>query len=1060
MDQITSDMCKTCTGRLGYARVLIEISAEDEFIDKIEVNYVDEMKKVNSTKWVRVEYTWKPDRCSHCKVFGHSVMRCDAKPKLAPSNNIRVGKPGTADQEGFVEVRHKKNHNGIKKVWNNDSQGFKKQPSGVNMELIPTGDQQNVGKENVKELRKSANKYVVLSEEENHNDKDPFIDKRLIVDEFIKKKLQPACEEIKNWSYDMINYFKYKWEAIERKDVEMSDDEDVYDIDDQATQSFTANEIVGNGSGEEKEERSGGQNKTNDSFIQQFDKANGVFLPYLVYDHSPAIMSIPKGIPKKKKSFRFTNYVVDKEEFFDNIKEGWRHEMRGCHMYKVVQRLKLLKKPLNNLNWQNGNLFDRTAILKEKLNEAQDKLDSDPFNLAKKHGAVNLLNDYTKAAEEELKLLHQKAKIQWLRGGDKNSAYFHNILKSRKNKSRIESICCEDGSRVEGELVNDQFVKNSHNFLGTTFPVSPLHSMGDIVKLKLSEGEALDMIIEISDEEIKEALFDIDSSKNTGPDGFTSCFFKKAWGIIGNDICLAVKEFFTSGKILGEINATLIALVPKMDTPNKVSDFRPIACCNVLYKCIRKILTNRIKNGFSKVVSLNQSAFIPGRHIQDNILITQELLKGYNRKNGAKRCAMKIDIQKAYDTISWDFLKEVMLMVGFHETMVNWIMTCITSTSFSMCVNGEVNGFFNGRRGLRQGDPVFPYLFTLVMEAFNVTMIKNINDLMILCNGDTESLKVVKKSLDDFSEVSGLFPNLNKSTIFFGSISESLKEEMLQILPFKCGKLPMKYLGVPLLAKRLGVKDCQSLIDSVRNRINCWRNKFLSYAGRIQLIAFVLSAMHQYWAYVYMLPIVVTNEIEKLFKSFLWNPGGSARGKTKVAWKYVCRPKDQGGLVFKPMHKWNEVLIMSQLWKLIDKKESQCVKWVNTVKLKGKSIWEADIESNDSHGWKELMRIRDKIKPYVRFRIGDGKTISVWHDKWCDQGPLDKIVNNKDIYNVRMSNKTCLVDAIKDGRWKWADEWSTKYVKLKFLDFPLEKIKQVGLVKEIRLGNILLIMLG
>ncbi|GKC78429.1 RNA-directed DNA polymerase, eukaryota, reverse transcriptase zinc-binding domain protein, partial [Tanacetum coccineum] len=180
----------------------------------------------------------------------------------------------------------------------------------------------------------------------------------------------------------------------------------------------------------------------NEYLDKQFDKANGVFLPYLVSDHSPAIMSIPKGIPKKKKSFRFTNYVTDKEEFFDIIKEGWRHEMRGCHMYK------------------------------EKLNEAQDKLDYDPFNLANKHGAVNLLNDYTNAAEEELKLLHQKAKIQWLR----------------------------------------------------------------------EEGEALDMIIEISDEEIKEALFDIDSSKTAGLDGFTSCFFKKAWGIIGNDICLAVKD--------------------------------------------------------------------------------------------------------------------------------------------------------------------------------------------------------------------------------------------------------------------------------------------------------------------------------------------------------------------------------------------------------------------------------------------------------------------------------------------------------------------------------------
>ncbi|GJX57973.1 RNA-directed DNA polymerase, eukaryota, reverse transcriptase zinc-binding domain protein [Tanacetum coccineum] len=245
--------------------------------------------------------------------------------------------------------------------------------------------------------------------------------------------------------------------------------------------------------------------------------------------------------------------------------------------------------------------------------------------------------------------------------------------------------------------------------------------------------------------------------------------------------------------MLGELNVTLIALVPKIETPGKVSDFRPIACCNVLYKCISKILTDRIKEGLNMVISLNQSAFIPGRHIQDNILITQELFKGYNRKQGAKRCAMKIDIQKAYDTINWDFIKDCLSLVGFHEVMVDWVMTCITSTSFSLCVNGEVCGYFKGGRGLRQGDPISPYIFTLMMEVLNMIMIKEIREL-----GSSNSIGVIKKVLNEFSEVSGLIPNLNKSTIFFGSVNESLKRELLQILPFKPGSLPMKYLGVPL----------------------------------------------------------------------------------------------------------------------------------------------------------------------------------------------------------------------------------------------------------------------
>ncbi|GKG43102.1 hypothetical protein Tco_0479786 [Tanacetum coccineum] len=108
----------------------------------------------------------------------------------------------------------------------------------------------------------------------------------------------------------------------------------------------------------------------------------------------------------------------------------------------------------------------------------------------------------------------------------------------------------------------------------------------------------------------------------------------------------------------------------------------------------------------------------------------------------------------------------------------------------------------------------------------------------------------------------------------------------------------MRYLGVPLLAKRLGGKDYQCLIDSVENRINCWRNKLLSYAARIQLIASVLSAMHQYWASVYILPLTVIKELEKKFKRFLWNPSGLIKGKARVSWKIVCKPKEQGRLGF------------------------------------------------------------------------------------------------------------------------------------------------------------------
>ncbi|GJW16317.1 RNA-directed DNA polymerase, eukaryota, reverse transcriptase zinc-binding domain protein, partial [Tanacetum coccineum] len=279
-------------------------------------------------------------------------------------------------------------------------------------------------------------------------------------------------------------------------------------------------------------------------------------------------------------------------------------------------------------------------------------------------------------------------------------------------------------------------------------------------------------------------------------------FFKKSWKTTGKDVCEAVREFFKTNKLLGEVNATLITLVPKIHNPNKVSDYRPIACCNVIYKCISKIITNRITGCLDKLISINQSAFVPGRIIQDNLLITQELLKGYNKKSGPARCALKIDIAKAYDTVDWKFLNDIMLNFGFHEKFVGWVMTCVSSAAFTICINGERYGYFKSGRGLRQGDPMSPYLFTLVMEVLTLMVNRRIerenhfkyhwgckdiklaqlcfaDDLLMLCNGDHQSVKTLKDGLMEFSKSSGLIPNMNKSTIFFGSIKEDEKKRIL-----------------------------------------------------------------------------------------------------------------------------------------------------------------------------------------------------------------------------------------------------------------------------------------
>ena len=209
------------------------------------------------------------------------------------------------------------------------------------------------------------------------------------------------------------------------------------------------------------------------------------------------------------------------------------------------------------------------------------------------------------------------------------------------------------------------------------------------------------------------------NNKASGPDGYNALFFKKAWNIIGDDIFVAVNEFFMLAKLLKQINHALIALIPKSDQASQVNHFRPISCCNLLYKIISKILANRIVSVLEHIIGASQSAFLKNRKMMDNIFLVQELLRKYARKRISPRCLLKIDLHKAYDSISWEFLDWMLKSMGFPAQFCSWIMECITTTSFSVVVNGSIYGHFKGQHGLRQGDPLFPYLFVLCLEYFS-----------------------------------------------------------------------------------------------------------------------------------------------------------------------------------------------------------------------------------------------------------------------------------------------------------------------------------------------------
>ena len=530
-------------------------------------------------------------------------------------------------------------------------------------------------------------------------------------------------------------------------------------------------------------------------------------------------------------------------------------------------------------------------------------------------------------------------------------------------------------------------------------------------------------------------------------------FFKAAWSIVGSDVINAVLSFFKSGSLLREINCTIIALVPKVPNPESMNDYRPISCCNTVYKCISKIIAARLKQCIPEIISPAQSAFVQGRSIADNILITQELMINYHRDKGPPMCALKVDIKKAFDTISWSYILGILSSMGTPSLLLKCIKACITTPSFSISVNGELAGFFASKRGLRQGDPLSPFLFIIAMEAFsrslslvarrqdfqfhpkckdiNLTHLCFADDIFLFARGTISSVKVILDELNRFEGCSGLQVNKLKSAIFIAGVNAEVKSALLNITGFSLGRFPIKYLGVPLISTRLSQRDCQPLLEKIMARIQSWTSRALSYAGRLQLIGSVLYSIQLYGCSVFIIPKYTIAKIEQFFSSFLWagNLGNSRRAK--VRWESVCLPNEEGGLGLRRIKDSNDTNVMKHIWNLFYRNDSLWVAWVRRLYLRRGSLWCAKTPSICSWSWRKILQLKDKIRPFIKHRVYNGKGTFLWHDFWNPIGPLLPHYGDRIVYDSAIENNALVAEVIGEGRWNWPIAYSADLIDIK-----------------------------
>ena len=545
---------------------------------------------------------------------------------------------------------------------------------------------------------------------------------------------------------------------------------------------------------------------------------------------------------------------------------------------------------------------------------------------------------------------------------------------------------------------------------------------------------------DVSNDEIKEVLFSLHFEKAPGPDGYTAHFYKHSWNIVRDDFTAAVRSFFKSRKLLGKINATAIALVPKIPNPSNMTNYRPISCCNTTYKCISKIITNRLKLVISSMISYTQTAFISGRSISNQIMLMQELVRNYHKDNLSPRCALKIDIMKAFDSVSWQLILHILAAFHLPDKFKCWIEECITTPKFSISVNGALEGYFKGAKGLRQGDPLSPYLFLLVMEFFSRLLQSNISqgsfkyhpkcedqrishicfadDLFILCHADLQSIQIIQQSLMEFHKFSGLLPNKSKSKVYTSGANE-VKTEICHMLGFRSGELPVKYLGVPLISTKLAAADCQPLIEKIVTRIKSWANRFLSYAGRLQIIKSILFSIQIYWSMHFILPKRICKEIEQLLRNFLWTGTEIKSSTHKVSWEDICCPKREGGLSIRRVEDWNKAAMMRHLWAVCSSQNSLWVQWCHKFMIKNKCFWSLSIPSDCSWTWRKILKLRDIAQPFIKHSIGNGNNTFLWLDNWHPNGPLVAKYGSRVAYDAGLNINSKVSAVIRNGAWAW-----------------------------------------